>query len=68
MEVDIAALEEGEESVYFLVVRYMFDKGDEDIPHSHVMSVSFSNEAYRGLGIDSTVQGGCKVGILEGCI
>ena len=55
MEVDIAVLEEGEESVYFLVVRNMFNKGNEGIPHGHVMSVGFANEANGKLGVDSVV-------------
>ena len=55
MEVDIASLEEGEESAYFLVVRYMFYEGDESIPHGHVVGVGFANEADRRLGINSAV-------------
>ena len=55
MEVDVAALEEGEESAYFFVVRNMFDEGNEGIPHGHVMGVGFVDEANGRLGVDSTV-------------
>ena len=55
MEVDIASLEEGKESAYFLVVRDMFYKGDKGVPHSHVMGVGFMNEADRRLGVDGAV-------------
>ena len=55
MEVDVASLEEGEESVYFLVVRNMFHEGNEGIPHGHVMGVGFLNEANRGLRVDCVV-------------
>ena len=55
MEVDIATLEEGEEGAYFLVVRNMFYKGNEGVPHGHVMGVGFVNEANGRLGVDSTV-------------
>ena len=55
MEVDIALLEEGEESAYFLVVRDMFYKGNEGVPHGHMMGVGFVNEVNGRLGVDSTV-------------
>ena len=55
MEVDVTSLEEGEESAYFLVVRNMFHEGNEGIPHSHVVGVSFADEANGRLGVDSMV-------------
>ena len=55
MEVDVAALKEGKESTYFLVVRNMFNEGNEGIPHGHVMGVSFADEANGRLRVDSTV-------------
>ena len=55
MEVDVTTLEEGEESAYFLVVRNVFNEGNEGIPHSHVMGVGFANEANGRLGVDSMV-------------
>ena len=55
MGVDIAALEEGEESVYFLVGRNMFNEGNEGIPHSHMMGVGFMDEANGRLGVDCVV-------------
>ena len=55
MEVDIALLEEGEESAYFLVVRDMFYKGNEGVPHGHVVGVGFTNEANGRLGVDGVV-------------
>ena len=55
MEVDITTLEEGEESAYFLVVRNMFNKGNEGIPHGHVMGVGFADEANGRLGVNSVV-------------
>ena len=68
MEMDIAALEEGKESAYFLVVGNVFYEGNEGIPHSHVVGVSFADEANGGLGIDGTVKSGCEAGVLEGCV
>ena len=68
VEVDIAALEESKESAYLLVVGNVFNKGNEGIPHSHVVGVSFSDEADGGLGIDGTVKSGCEAGVLEGCV
>ena len=68
MEVDIASLEEGKESAYFLVVGDMFYKGNEGIPHGHVVGVGFANKADRRLGVDGAVKGGCKAGILKGCV
>ena len=53
--VDIAALEEGEESVYFLVGRNMFNEGNEGIPHSHMMGVGFVDEANGRLGVNCVV-------------
>ena len=55
MEVDITLLEEGKESAYFLVVGDMFYKGNEGVPHSHVVGVGFANEADRRLGVDGMV-------------
>ena len=55
MEVDIASLEEGEESAYFLVVRNVFYKGDEGVPHGHVVGVGFMNKADGRLGVDGMV-------------
>ena len=55
MEVDIASLEEGKESAYFLVVGNMFYEGNEGIPHSHVVGVGFANEANWRLGVNGTV-------------
>ena len=55
VEVDVTVLEKNEKSVYFLVVRDMFDERDEGIPHGHVVGVSFANEANGRLGVDSTV-------------
>ena len=55
MEVDVTSLEEGKESAYFLVVRNVFNKGNEGIPHSHVMGVGFSDEANRRLRVDCAV-------------
>ena len=68
VEMDIAALEESKESAYLLVVGNVFNKGNEGIPHSHVVGVSFSDEANGGLGIDGTVKSGCEAGVLEGCV
>ena len=55
MEVEVASLEEGKESAYFLVVGNVFYEGNEGIPHSHVVGVGFANEADRRLGVDGTV-------------
>ena len=55
VEVDVATLEEGEESAYFLVVRNVFYEGDEGVPHSHVVGVGFANKANRILGVDGAV-------------
>ena len=55
MEVDVTVLEEGKESVYFLVVRNVFYEGNEGIPHGHVMGVGFADEANGRLGVDSMV-------------
>ena len=55
MEVDIASLEEGEEGLYLLVVGNVFYKGNEGIPHGHVVGVGFVNEANRRLGVDGAV-------------
>ena len=68
MKVDIAALEESKESAYLLVMGNMFNEGNEGVPHGHVVGVGFSDEADGGLGIYGTVKGGCKVGVLEGCV
>ena len=59
VEVDIASLEEGKESVYFLVVGNMFYKGNEGVPHGHVVGVGFVKKANGGLGIDGVVKGRC---------
>ena len=55
MEVDVASLEEGKKSANFLVVGDVFDKGNEGVPHGHVVSVGFSDKADGGLGIDGVV-------------
>ena len=55
MKVNIASLEEGEESAYFLVVGNMFNEGNEGVPHGHVMGVSFMDEANRRLRVSSVV-------------
>ena len=55
MEVDIALLKEGEEGAYFLVVRNMIYKGNEGIPHGHVVGVGFANKANRRFGVDGAV-------------
>ena len=55
MEVEVASLEEGKESAYFLVVRNVVNRGDEGIPHGHMVGISFTNEANGRLGVDSTV-------------
>ena len=55
MEVDVAALEEGKECAYFLVMRNMFDEGNEGIPHGHVMGVGFMDEANGRLGVNGMV-------------
>ena len=65
---DIAALEEGKESAYFLVVGNVFYEGNEGISHGHVVGVGFTNETDRRLGVDGAVKGGCKAGVLEGGI
>ena len=59
MEVDVASLEEGKESVYLLVVGNVFYKGNEGVPHGHVVGVGFTKKADRGLGIDGAVKGRC---------
>ena len=68
MKMDITLLEEGKESAYFLVVGNVFYKGNEGVPHGHVVGVGFSNEANRRLGVDGAVKGGCEMGVLEGCV
>ena len=68
MEVDITSLEEGKESAYFLVVGNVFYEGNEGVPHGHVVGVGFSDKADGRLGVNGAVKGGCKVGVLEGCI
>ena len=55
MEVDIASLEEGEESAYFLVVGNMFYEGNEGVPHGHVVGVGFVNKADGRLGVNGAV-------------
>ena len=55
MEVVVASLEEGKESAYLLVVGNVFYKGNEGIPHGHVVGVGFVNEANRRLGVDGVV-------------
>ena len=68
MEVDIASLKKGKKSAYFLVVGNMFYKGNEGIPHSHVVGVGLANEADRRLGVNGVVKSGCKARVLESCI
>ena len=65
---DIAVLEEGKESANFLVVGNVFYEGNEGVPHGHVVGVDFTNETDRRLGVDGAVKGGCKAGVLEGCV
>ena len=55
MEVDIASLEEGKESAYFLVVGNVFYEGNEGVPHSHVVGVGFVNKANWRLGVNGVV-------------
>ena len=55
MEVDVTVLEEGKKSVYFLVVRDMFNKGNESVSHGHVMGIGFANEANGRLRVDGMV-------------
>ena len=55
MEVDVAALEEGKESAYFLVVRNVFNEGNEGVPHGHMMGVGLTDEANGRLRVDSMV-------------
>ena len=55
VEVDIALLEESKEGSYLLVVGNMLNKGNEGIPHGHVVGVGLANEADRRLGVDGTV-------------
>ena len=52
---DIATLEEGKESVNFLVVGDVFYEGNEGIPHSHVVGVGFVNKADWRLGVNGMV-------------
>ena len=55
VEVDIASLEEGEEGLYLLVVGNMLNKGNEGIPHGHVVGVGLVNEADWRLGVNGAV-------------
>ena len=55
MEADVAVLEEGKECVYFLVVRNVFNEGDESISHGHVMGIGFASKANRRLRVDGVV-------------
>ena len=68
VEVDVTSLEEGKESAYLLVVGNVFYKGNEGVPHGHVVGVGFVNKADGRLGVDGAVKGGCKAGVLEGCV
>ena len=68
MEVDVASLEKGKEGAYFLVGGNVFYEGNEGVPHGHVVGVGFANETDRRLGVDGMVKGGCKAGVLEGCV
>ena len=68
MEADVTALEETEKSADFLVMGNVFYKGDKGIPHSHVVGVSFMNEANGRLGVNGMISGGGKMGILESSI
>ena len=65
---DIAALEEGKEGTYFLVVGNVFYEGNKGVSHGHVVGVGFTNETDRRLGVDGAVKGGCEAGVLEGCV
>ena len=55
VEVDITVLEKNKKSAYFLVVRDVFNKRDEGIPHGHVVGVCFANETNGRLRVNSTV-------------
>ena len=55
MEADVTALEKGKEGVNFLMRRGMFNKGDEGVPHGHMVGISFTNEADGRLRVDSMV-------------
>ena len=68
VEVGITSLEKGKECAYFLVVGNVFYEGNEGVPHGHVVGVGFMNKADGRLGVDGAVKGGCKAGVLEGCV
>ena len=55
MEADVTVLKEGKKSANLLMRRDVFDKGDEGIPHGHVMGIGFVNEADRRLGVDGMI-------------
>ena len=59
VKVDITSLKEGKKGAYLLMVGNVFYKGNEGVPHGHVVGVGFAKEADRGLGIDGTVKGRC---------
>ena len=55
VEVDVTVLEKNKKSAYFLVVRDVFDKRDEGVPHGHVVGIGFTDEANGRLRVNSTV-------------
>ena len=55
MEVVITMLEEGKESTYFLVVRDVFNRGNETISHGHVVGIGFADKADGKLRVSGTV-------------
>ena len=55
VDVDVTALEEGKKGLYFLVVRDIFNKGDESVSHGHVMGIGFVNEAHGRLRVNGAI-------------
>ena len=55
MKVDITSLKEGKKGAYLLMVGNVFYKGNEGVPHGHVVGVGFTNETDRRLGVDGGV-------------
>ena len=55
VEVDVTVLKKNKKSAYSLVVRDVFDKRDEDIPHGHVVDIGFTDEANGRLRVNSAV-------------
>ena len=52
---DVTALKESKKGADLLVMRDMFHKGDEGIPHGHVVGIGFTNKADRRLGVNGTI-------------